>query len=176
MYHPSKSQNYIYYHNIHFYPKRSFMIFRSLLAFSAIAVFFCIGCHNSNPASPPVAGPTELEGVWSGTSDADTIVPKPTLTYSFANNKIVVTRDTCSPKDLPPCNVESFRGTFVLDTNASPRTIDIHISQSAFAQYQNKTILAVYNKSVNVLTISANGPGTSRPTSLDGGTNINLMQ
>lgn len=144
-----------------------------------VTVIVLMGCQNNNPATPPAAGPTELEGIWTGYSDADTNnpdIPKPNLAYSFTNNNIVVSSDSCSKMDLPVCVVELYRGTFSVDTSASPKTLDIHITQSGFAKYQNKTIYAVYTKNANILAISANGPGTSRPLAINDQMSIHLTE
>jgi hypothetical protein len=139
------------------------MSFRHIAALSII-VSVCLFCgEKKNPVSPP-AGPTELEGVWTGYSDVDN-PPYPLLTYSFANNTVIVTRDTCGNQGLSPCAVELYRGTFVVDTSVSPKTIDIHLTQSSVAAWANKTLLAVYYKFANNVNLSANEPGTPRPVS-----------
>jgi hypothetical protein len=134
-----------------------------------VAAFLCVASaglfcgDKNNPVILP-AGPTELEGVWTGYSDADN-APYPHLTYTFVNNTIVVQRDTCSNQNLSPCNLELFRGTFVVDTSASPKTIDIHITRSSVPAWVNKTLYANYYKSMNNVNISANEPGSARPVS-----------
>jgi hypothetical protein len=142
------------------------MFFR-LLAVVAVIVFSCLYCGDKNgPDTPPPAGPTELEGVWTGRSlDIDN-PPYPILTYTFVNNTIVVKRDTC-PRicDTCTCPVELYRGTFVVDTNISPKTIDIHITQSSVSAWVNDTLYAIYFKSMNNVNISANEPGSARPVS-----------
>jgi hypothetical protein len=144
------------------------MMFFRLLAVMAVVVFSGLYCGDkSGPDSPPPAGPTELEGVWTGYSDADT-PPYPVLTYSFSKNVIIVSRDTgiriC---DTCKCPVELYRGTFVVDTSASPKTIDIHITQSSVPAWVNENLYAVYFISMNIANLSANEPGTSRPLNLD---------
>jgi hypothetical protein len=134
-----------------------------------VTTFLCVAsaglfCGDKNPVTPPPAGPTELEGVWTGYSDTDS-APLPRLTYTFVNNTVVVKRDTCTNLGLSPCDVELFRGTFVVDTSASPKTIDIHITHSSVPAWVNKTIAAVYYKSMNNVNMSANAPGSSRPVS-----------
>jgi uncharacterized protein (TIGR03067 family) len=146
------------------YGKELFMVVRyfTVLMIVASACMFC--GEKNNPVSPPTpAGPTELEGVWSGYSDLDN-PPYPVFTYTFAKNTIVVTRDTCTPQGSSACAIERYRGTFVLDTSASPKKIDIRITQSTVSSWVNKTIAAVYYKAANNVNLSANEPGTPRPT------------
>jgi uncharacterized protein (TIGR03067 family) len=150
-----------------------------LLLITVIGLIVYSGCQKKNPASPVTAGPTELEGVWNGYSDADTAdpnIPKSALTYSFTNNNVVVTRDSCSKQDLPSCLIEFFRGTFSVDTNSTPKTLDIHITQSSRAQYRGATIFSIYYKNMNTLTISANGPGSPRPQTLDEAMSVHLTE
>jgi hypothetical protein len=148
-------------------------MFLRLLAVVAVVVFSGLYCGDkSGPDTPTPAGPTELEGVWTGYSDADNL-PYPRLTYSFSKNAVIVTRDTCRCDTCISCAVELYRGTFVVDTNVTPKTIDIHITQSSVSAWVNDTLYAVYSKSSNIVTLSANEPGTSRPPNL-GSTDIHL--
>jgi hypothetical protein len=139
------------------------MFFRIVTAFLCVASAGLFCGEKNNPVTVP-AGPTELEGVWTGYSDADN-APYPRLTYTFSNNNLAVTRDTCTNQGFAPCDMELFRGTFVVDTSASPKTIDIHITQSSVSAWVNQTIAAVYYKSMNNVNMSANAPGSARPVS-----------
>jgi hypothetical protein len=133
------------------------------------ATFLCVASaglfcgEKNNPVTVP-AGPTELEGVWTGYSDADN-APLPRLTYTFVNNTVVVQRDTCTSQGFAPCDVELYRGTFVADTSASPKTIDIHITQSSVPAWVGTTLYAIYFKFANNVNMSANASGSARPVS-----------
>jgi len=126
-----------------------------LIIFLTISIGFYSCKNNSNPASPPVPVKTELEGTWVGNNTDG--IDQTVYTYTMALDSIRV--DTNS--------IEKFRGTFTLDSAALPKQINIVITKSATASDVGKTIQALYILSVNILKITANGPGSQRPPNLD---------
>lgn len=121
--------------------------------------FAIFSCKDNNPAKPPVAGPTELEGAWSG-KNVDGIDQRLWF-YVFRANTIVIDSITFSD------TVEADSGTFTLDTMTFPKSINILVLFSPNSPDAGKTILARYNLSGgNVLHITANAAGTPRPDSV----------
>jgi uncharacterized protein (TIGR03067 family) len=114
-----------------------------------------ISCKSSNPVNAPAPVKTELEGTWEGTNMDG--IDQTQWTYIMALNSIIIQADA----------LEKYRGTFTLDTSASPRHIDIVISKSATASDAGKTIPGLYSLSVNILQITGNGPGSQRPSNMD---------
>jgi uncharacterized protein (TIGR03067 family) len=114
-----------------------------------------ISCKSSNPASAPAPVKTELEGTWEGMNMDG--IDQTQWTYIMALNSIIIQADA----------LEKYCGTFTLDTLASPRHIDIVISKSATVSDAGKTIPGLYNLSGNILQITANGPGSQRPSKID---------
>ena len=122
-----------------------------------------ISCKSSNPVNPKVPVKTQLEGTWTGTNMNGT--DQTLYTYKMAVDSIFVSADSN----------EMYHGTFTLDTVALPAQITILITKSDSASYVGKTIPAIYVLSGNVLEITANNPGSSRPTSFDSGEILKLF-
>jgi uncharacterized protein (TIGR03067 family) len=99
--------------------------------------------------------PSELEGTWDGMNDNG--IDQTQWTYTMALDSISIDADA----------QEKYRGTFTLDTTVSPRHIDIAISESSTASSVGKKISALYRLSGNIMKITANDPGSSRPETLD---------
>ena len=120
-----------------------------LLAVVGFACLVITACNDSNPSKPPVAGPTELEGTWSGTNTDG--IDQTAWVFVFSTNTVSI--KTINLIDT----TETIGGTFSLDTTASPKSISIHVLRSpGSTQRVGKTILGSYVLSANVLTITAN--------------------
>jgi uncharacterized protein (TIGR03067 family) len=99
--------------------------------------------------------PSELEGTWSGTNMDG--IDQTQWTYTMALDSIDIQADAS----------EKYSGTFTLDTSVSPRHIDIVITKSTLASDVGKTMPALYKLSGNILQITANAPGSPRPSNMD---------
>ena len=134
-----------------------------IIIFLMMGISALISCKSSNPVNPQVPVKTQLEGTWTGTNMNGT--DQTFYTYKMAVDSIFVSADSS----------EMYRGTFTLDTVALPAQITILITKSDSASYVGKTIPAIYVLSGNVLEITANNPGSSRPTSFDSGEILKLF-
>jgi uncharacterized protein (TIGR03067 family) len=114
-----------------------------------------VSCKNDNPVNSPVPVKTELEGTWDGTNMDG--IDQTQWTYTMALDSVFIDAG----------DQEKYRGAFALDTSAAPRHIDISVTKSAVAADIGKKIPALYNLSGNILQITANGPGSQRPASMD---------
>ena len=94
---------------------------------------------------------TELEGEWSGNDSQNSI-----WTFTFKGN---------SMKGIGPNN-ESFNGSYVLNTGAAPKTIDISVGLSSDNGLVNKTLLGIYTIDVRSLRLCLDmGSDGGRPSS-----------
>ena len=121
---------------------------------SAVFLGLVLSCKDSNPVSHTSEVPTQLEGTWSGVNRNG--IDQMVWTYIMKNDSITIKADS----------LMRYRGTFCVDTAASPATIDIAITQSSITAYAGKKILGLYVLAGKVLNITANDPGTARPDSL----------
>ena len=123
-----------------------------------------ISCESEGPVGPsgdPVA--TELEGSWSGMNMDG--LDYTFWTYSMHLDSIVIDGD----------GTVQYRGIFTVDTSVNPRLIDINITWAADAAQAGKSIPALYQMSGNILQITANKPGSSRPTLMSDAPVISLI-
>ena len=123
-----------------------------------------VSCKNDNPVKPPVQVKTELEGSWTGMNKDG--IDQTQWMYILTLDSIVIDADA----------QEKYRGSFTLDTTTLPRRIDIRVTKSSISSNVGKTIQALYSLSANILTITANDPGSPRPASMDAAPVISLIQ
>ncbi len=120
-------------------------------------------CSKSNPVTAAPPGPTALEGIWSGSlTNPNGVIDTTTWIFTFKTDSITVKQNVNQDTTV------HYSGTFTLDTTVVPNQITIHITYSATPQQVGQTIQAIYSQSVNVLQISANAPGSARPSAFDG--------
>lgn len=96
--------------------------------------------------------PTNIEGVWTGkeANGADG------WTFIFFGANVEVTG---------PDGREVYRGTVTLNEEASPKQLDVKVSESIFSQYLGKTSAGIYRIEGDVLSLCAAEPGAAeRPT------------
>lgn len=129
------------------------------IVLAAGVVCLLLVCEKGNPAAPPATDPvaTELEGTWLGTNKDG--IDQTLWTYTMILDSIFITGMLLDSET-------AYRGTFTLDTTLVPRTITITIGESSDASAIGKTIPALYQVSGNILEITANAPGSSRPASM----------
>lgn len=120
-------------------------------------------CKNGSPVETADPIPTELEGSWSGMNKDG--IDQTYWTYTMTLDSIVIDGN----------GTVRYRGSFILDTTVVPRAITITIGESIDAADTGKTIPAVYRLSGNILEITANAPGSSRPASLSEAPVISLI-
>lgn len=124
------------------------------------SIFF--SCKNSNPVNSPAPLKTELEGSWAGTNMDG--IDQTQWTY-------VIKLDTIS---IQADSIEKYHGIFTLDTASAPKQITIRITKGTAASDEGKSIPALYNLSGNILIITANAPGSARPSSMDSAPELKL--
>jgi len=113
-----------------------------------LSLLLMSGCATLEPAEKV----TELEGTWIG-SPVDS--PEANCLLVFSKNRAIV--------GLPG---GWLRGTFQLNTAASPKQIDMIIEQCYPKDYVGKTDRGIYKLDGNTLTMAGPEPGTAtRPTS-----------
>jgi uncharacterized protein (TIGR03067 family) len=124
----------------------------SLVCFSGVL----LRCDNGSPTGPG-AGPTELEGTWTGRAVWDTA----TYTITFAQNNFSFKSSAL------PATTDAYSGTFTNNPGANPKQMDSYIAQCSLKpQYVGKTSLCIYKISNDTLTYAGNEPGnTQRPIS-----------
>jgi uncharacterized protein (TIGR03067 family) len=123
-----------------------------------LGIFLCIifvSCKSNNPVNSPIPVKTQLEGTWDGTNMDG--IDQTQWTYAITLDSIAIDADA----------QEKYRGFFTLDTTTLPRHIDITITKSVVGSDVGKKIPAIYNLSGNIVQITANGPGSQRPASMD---------
>jgi uncharacterized protein (TIGR03067 family) len=140
----------------------------SVLAVLAIAITV-VGCGSSNTARPtPVATPTptptpsptpsntELEGMWIGMPK----LPDNTtmqITFVFTGNNWI----SLSSKS----DSDQMSGTFIIDTMANPKTIDLYIANaSEESHWAGGTSLGIYVLNGSNLKLEVLDPGDARLT------------
>jgi uncharacterized protein (TIGR03067 family) len=126
---------------------------------AAALVIYCSRLNSVNVASPAV---TELQGTYSGSLSGSTSIDDTTYIFTFAKDTVTLQNTHGQDTTL------QFSGIFVLDTAVSPNQITIRIVHSVTAQQVGLTDSAIFAFSGNVLKISANAPGTARPSAFDG--------
>lgn len=105
------------------------------------------------PETAELTGIIIVEGKWVGSDEGESVGWE----LTFSGNHISITS---------PSPDVWYKGTFKLNTNADPKTIDMVIEESSPPKYTKKTSLAIYKIEGNTLTLASNEPGVSeRPTS-----------
>ena len=105
-----------------------------------------VGCGTSNAVKSPSSGNTELQGTWT--------VAVPAGTFTFSGNSFTLT--------VPGVLQQS--GTFTLNSAASPKTIDVHITTSSDPQSVGTTLLGIYQLGGTSLKMEMGDAGGARPT------------
>jgi uncharacterized protein (TIGR03067 family) len=124
----------------------------SIVAVLALATAV-VGCGGSNTSS---SGKTELEGTW--------VITYPDVngsnTFTFSGNNWVMIQKWGSQGSLQRS------GTFIIDTTANPKTIDMNVTASTEGSLVvGMTSLGIYKISGNTLTLElAESPDEPRPT------------
>jgi len=128
----------------------------NVIFFTCSVVFpllLMLGCAKKAPE--PAERVTELEGAWIGSPVSPVDSPQESWIFIVSKNRAIAALPT-----------GWLRGTFQLDTVASPKQIDIIIQQCYPQDYVGKTVLAIYKLDGNTLTLAGFEPGvTTRPTS-----------
>jgi uncharacterized protein (TIGR03067 family) len=138
--------------------KSRLILFIALLINAAV---FIGGCSKSNPVTSTPPAVTELQGTYAGSLAGATYIDDTSYIFTFATDTVTL-RDAVGQD-----TTVRYNGIFSLDTAVAPDRITIHITKSTV--YKAGSIdSAIFSFSGNVLKISANAPGTSQPSALDG--------
>lgn len=131
-----------------------------------MAALLVIDCNKSNPVVSPAE--TELQGIYFGPLSGTNTLDFTTWIFTFATDTVTVQHAVGQDTTL------QFSGIFVLDTAISPNQITIHITHSAiYPAGLNDS--AIFSFGVNTLKISANAPGTARPSVFDSSYSLSFL-
>jgi uncharacterized protein (TIGR03067 family) len=117
------------------------------MAAMGLAVF---GCGKSDDSAP--SDMVALQGTWIGHEAGEK-----------ANDcRLIVEGDTLEFRGPNP--QEWYKATFVLDEQAQPKAIDVHIHECGPPEYVDKIAKAIYSIEQDTFTLAGNEPGSpTRP-------------
>jgi hypothetical protein len=135
-----------------------------LLMIVALSVNYC---NKSNSVVTPPSV-TELQGIYSGLLSGTNTLDTTTYIFTFVTDTVTLRHAVGQDTTV------QFNGIFALDTAVSPNQITIHITHSTIYPV-GLNDSAIFNLSVNVLKISANAPGTARPSAFDSTYSLSIL-
>lgn len=120
--------------------------------FIFIFLLFISGCKEEATSGPQNTVKTELEGNWAGIE----------ISGAAGSWKFTVSGNTAFISATYP--VFSYRGKLIVDTNFTPKRLDIDITESTIPEYIGTKSLGIYKLSGDTLYYAAGQPGvTFRP-------------
>jgi len=123
---------------------------RTLIAVMVAMGLAVIGCRKSDDSSP--SDMTALQGAWVGNEAGE----------QGNQCKLIIQGDTLEFRGPNP--QEWYKGTFVLDEQAQPKAIDVHIHECGLPEYVDKVAKAIYSIEQGTFTLAGNEPGSqTRP-------------
>ena len=123
--------------------------FRLVVAI-AVMGFAVLGCGKSDDSSP--SDMAALQGTWVGNEAGE----------QGNKCKLVIQGDTLEFHGPNP--QEWYKATFVLDEQAQPKEIDVHIHECGISKYVDKVAKAIYSIEQGTFTLAGNEPGSqTRP-------------
>ena len=123
-----------------------------LISTLALALLLFLSCSDDK-GTEPNENLTELEGTWIGYE----LDGEPgDWTFSFSGNEGSVHNHNYE---------ESYSGTFTINSQTSPKQIDLTIEECSYSPFIGETSLGIYEIEDNTLTFAGCEPGENvRPT------------
>jgi uncharacterized protein (TIGR03067 family) len=123
---------------------------RPLIAVMVAMGLAVLGCGKSDDSAP--SDMAALQGTWIGHAAGE----------QGNECRLIVEADTLEFRGPNP--QEWYKGTFVLDEQAQPKAIDVHIHECGLSKYLDKVAKAIYSIELNTFTMAGNEPGSqTRP-------------
>ena len=123
---------------------------RTLIAVTVALGLAVIGCRKSADSVP--SDMADLQGTWVGNEAGE----------QGNKCKLIIQGDTLEFHGPNP--QEWYKGTFVLDEQTQPKTIDVHIRECGLSKYLDKVAKAIYSIEQNTFTLAGSEPGSqTRP-------------
>ena len=123
---------------------------RTLIAVMVAMGFAVCGCGKSDDSDS--SDMAALQGTWVGNEAGE----------QGNECKLIIQGDTLEFRGPNP--QEWYKATFVLDEQARPKAIDVHIHECGLPKYLDKVAKAIYSIEQDTLTLAGNEPGSpTRP-------------